>query len=179
MILVVEINNNIGTPVRNLQNMLRLISQNDSRINLIIADGIFGAQTKNAVISFQKLYNLSPTGEVDFETFEEIVRVYNIIKDEKKPFRKTGIISFEDFLIYPGDSSEHLNVIKAMVKNISLRFDNIDNVSEINEMHDDEFVNIIKQIQSLSNLSETGIIDKATFEIISYLYEALVGGFLV
>ena len=82
-------------------------------------------------------------------------------------------------MIYPGDSSEHLNVIKAMVKNISLRFDNIDNVSEINEMHDDEFVNIIKQIQSLSNLSETGIIDKATFEIISYLYEALVGGFLV
>ena len=176
---MVEINNTIGTPVRNLQNMLRIISQYNNSIPLIIADGIFGTETKDAVISFQKIYNLSPTGEVDIITFEEIVRVYNIAEKEKAPFRKTGIISSPDFYISPGDSSEQLFVIKGMVKNIASRFDNIEDITDIDEFHNEEFERIIKTIQALSDLEETGVLDKDTFEIISFLYEALVGGFLV
>lgn len=176
---MVEINNTIGTPVRNLQNMLRIISQYDNSIPLIIADGIFGTETKDAVISFQKIYNLSPTGEVDIITFEEIVRVYNIAERGKEAFRKTGIISSPDFYILPGDSSEHLIVIKGMVKNIASRFDNIEDITDIDEFHNEEFERIIKTIQALSDLEETGVLDKDTFEIISFLYEALVGGFLV
>lgn len=176
MIQVVERD---GTPVRNLQNMLRIISQYYNNIPLIIADGIFGETTKNAVISFQEIYNLPPTGEVDIITFEEIVRVNNLAEEGLRPHRKTGIIVLPRFEIAPGESSEQLNVIKGMVKNIASRFDNINDVTVINEVYDEEFVEIIKQLQELSELEATGIIDKKTFDIISYLYEIYVGGYLI
>ena len=168
-----------GTPVRNLQNMLRLISQYYNNIPLVIADGIFGETTKDAVISFQRIYNLPQTGEVDIITFEEIVRINNLAEEGLRPHRKTGIIVIPDFEIEPGESSEQLYVIKAMVKSISERFDNINEVTVINNVHDDEFVEIIKQLQKLSDLEETGVIDKKTFDIISYLYEIYIAGYLI
>lgn len=176
---MIEVVKRDGTPVRNLQNMLRLISQYYNNIPLIIADGLFGESTTNAVRVFQELYGLPITGEVDIITFEEIVRVNNLAEDGMKPHRKTGIIVIPQYSISPGESSEHLYVIKGMVKNIASRFDNINDVTVIDEVHDEEFTEIIKQIQILSELEPTGIIDRQVFDIISYLYEAIVAGFLI
>ena len=176
---MIQVTQKDGTLVRNLQNMLRLISQYYNNIPLIIADGIFGPSTTEAVTSFQREYNLPETGEVDIITFEEIVRVNNLAEDGRRPHRKTGIIVLPEFTISPGETTEHLFVIKGMVKNISSRFDNINELTEINSVHDEEFVEIIKQIQLLSELEPTGVIDRETFDIISYLYEILIAGFLI
>lgn len=81
---MIEVIKRDGTPVRNLQNMLRTISLYYSNIPLIAVDGIFGPSTTNAVKEFQKVYKLPVTGEVDIITFEEIVRITNIINTDLK-----------------------------------------------------------------------------------------------
>ena len=78
MINVISAN---GTPVRNLQEMLRAIYFENEVLPEVIVDGIFDDTTTEAVTNFQKKFNLSPTGEVDILTFEKIVEEYNKIID--------------------------------------------------------------------------------------------------
>ena len=82
-----------GTPVRNLQNMLREISLFYNNIPLIIPDGIFGERTTETVRAFQEAYSLPATGEVDLITFEEIVRIKRLAEEGIKKHRGTVIIS--------------------------------------------------------------------------------------
>ncbi|MBQ8697049.1 MAG: peptidoglycan-binding protein [Clostridia bacterium] len=56
-----------------IQAALRDISRrNDSIRPRLIPDGIFGAETEAAVISFQRLVGVNTTGIVDFVTWTEI-----------------------------------------------------------------------------------------------------------
>lgn len=66
-----------GTPVRNLQEMLRLINFSEEILPEVIVDGLFDNITKEAVVNFQKRFNFPATGVVDIVTFEKIVEEYN------------------------------------------------------------------------------------------------------
>lgn len=74
---MIEVINANGTPVRNLQEMLRVINFYEEILPEVIVDGLFDDITKNAVIDFQKRFNLPATGIVDIVTFEKIVEEYN------------------------------------------------------------------------------------------------------
>ena len=64
-----------GRPVYALQYMLRQINQDKDLPG--IPDGIFGTQTTDRVKTFQRENALSPTGEVDNETFDAIKGRYD------------------------------------------------------------------------------------------------------
>ena len=55
-----------GDKVRQLQEELDIIAEVYSSIPRIAADGIFGNNTKAAVLAFQKIFGLPQTGSVDF-----------------------------------------------------------------------------------------------------------------
>ena len=71
------ISNSNGTPVRNLQIMLREIFLYENILPEVIVDGIFDEVTKEAVLVFQENNGLPNTGIVDIITFEKIVEKYN------------------------------------------------------------------------------------------------------
>ena len=62
----------IGQPIRSLQTMLRVISEHDPAHQTVVPDGIYGSATRNAVIAAQRRFGLPQTGEVDFNTWDEI-----------------------------------------------------------------------------------------------------------
>lgn len=66
-----------GNAVRELQNMLRTIAQNDSSIPLIEADGIYGNRTRDAVSAFQRTAGLPVNGAVGPITWNAIMERYN------------------------------------------------------------------------------------------------------
>ena len=68
-----ETKNTLGRPIYNLQTMLRFLSQTDNRILPVIPDGIYGSNTYAAVRSFQEIQGLTPTGVVDYLTWNRIV----------------------------------------------------------------------------------------------------------
>ncbi len=66
-----------GTPVRQLQLMLRTIAQNTGVIPVVTVDGVYGANTEAAVSAFQRRNSLTVTGAVGPVTWDAIVRAYN------------------------------------------------------------------------------------------------------
>lgn len=65
-----------GEDVRTIQNQLNSISTNYPAIVKLRADGIFGQQTRNAVMTFQEIFNIPVSGIVDFSTWYEISKVF-------------------------------------------------------------------------------------------------------
>lgn len=65
--------------VRELQTYLRVIGQNIAQIPVIEVTGYYGPETERAVMTFQSLYGLDPTGIVGAITWDSIAREYNYI----------------------------------------------------------------------------------------------------
>lgn len=63
-----------GTDVRNLQYLLSVAAEFIPTVNPISIDGIFGEQTRQAVIGFQRYAGLTPDGIVGNQTWD---RLYN------------------------------------------------------------------------------------------------------
>lgn len=57
--------------VSEIQSALRILSRENSAIQpILVPDGIYGAQTHAAVISFQKYMGIEETGIVNFITWQ-------------------------------------------------------------------------------------------------------------
>ena len=65
-----------GAKVMQIQEQLNRISQNYPAIPRIVADGIYGERTKEAVETFQRVFLLPVTGIVDYPTWYEISSIY-------------------------------------------------------------------------------------------------------
>ena len=65
-----------GDKVRMIQMQLNVIAGAYPLIDKIAEDGIYGEATANAVRTFQKIFNLSQTGIVDFKTWYKISEIY-------------------------------------------------------------------------------------------------------
>lgn len=68
-----------NSDVREFQTYLRTIGQNISQIPVIDVTGYFGPETERAVLIFQRLYGLEPTGFVGSPTWDAAAREYNYI----------------------------------------------------------------------------------------------------
>ena len=65
-----------GNPVRTIQMQLNRISDNYPAIPKLTVDGIYGEATQNAVRAFQRIFNLNPSGIVDYSTWYKISEIY-------------------------------------------------------------------------------------------------------
>lgn len=65
-----------GEKVRQLQQQLNRIAQNYPAIPTVVADGIYGPLTAEAVRTFQRIFALPQTGITDYATWYAISRIY-------------------------------------------------------------------------------------------------------
>ena len=70
-----------GVRVEQLQYMLRVLSAYISEIPQIAVDGIFGPETRNAVLAAQQRFGLPETGIVNYDTWEAIYNQFIGIED--------------------------------------------------------------------------------------------------
>lgn len=66
-----------GNVVTQLQTFLNVIAANNSAVPSVAVDGVYGNETRNAVIAVQKLSGLEQTGAVGALTWNAIVNLYN------------------------------------------------------------------------------------------------------
>ncbi len=66
--------------VREFQTYLRVVGQNIAAIPIVEVTGYFGEQTERAVLRFQELYGIEPTGAVGSLTWDAVGREYNFIR---------------------------------------------------------------------------------------------------
>jgi len=65
-----------GEKVRQLQQQLNRIAQNYPALPTVSTDGIYGQNTANAVRTFQRIFNIPPTGITDYPTWYAISNIY-------------------------------------------------------------------------------------------------------
>ena len=59
-----------------MQQQLARIAKSYPAIPSIVADGIYGSRTKEAVQEFQRVFGLPVTGVVDYQTWYKISAIY-------------------------------------------------------------------------------------------------------
>lgn len=74
-----------GEKVRQLQQQLNRIAENYPAIPTLVADGIYGPRTAEAVRVFQEIFGLPQTGVTDFATWYAISRIYVAVSRIAEP----------------------------------------------------------------------------------------------
>lgn len=74
-----------GEKVRQLQQQLNRIAENYPAIPTLVADGIYGTRTAEAVRVFQEIFGLPETGVTDFATWYAISRIYVAVSRIAEP----------------------------------------------------------------------------------------------
>lgn len=159
--------------VKSLQKMLRNIAYYKNEIPIIIDDGIFGDSTENAVIEFQKLYGLEPTGIVNFDTWNKIVSVSMDTDNRTEPADRILVFRESNIPINPGDKDASLYVLQAMILALSESIDNI-SAPDVTGIHDENSVIAVKSVQKITGLDDSGIIDVDFSNHLGALYEVYV-----
>jgi peptidoglycan hydrolase-like protein with peptidoglycan-binding domain len=153
--------NNYKYHVMEIQKYLSGISYYNNKIPKIIPDGIYGKETQIAVKAFQQEYNLPITGEINRITWEKIVEIY-------KGFTSTpeSIVVFPSntYTIKQGDKGYEIMFIQIMLNAVMENGNNYEKIP-VNGFYDIATVRAVKEFQKLSQMTQTGSVNIATWNI--------------
>ena len=159
----------VGQPIRSLQQMLRVIAENDDRLPSVVPDGIYGADTARAVSAFQRSAGVPITGTVDQVTWDAIVARYEpalIAQREAEPLR---IILDPGQVIRRGERNPNLYLVQAILVVLSQLYAGI-TPPGMNGILDIATADSISSFQEMSLLPVTGELDKETWKHLALHY---------
>jgi peptidoglycan hydrolase-like protein with peptidoglycan-binding domain len=165
-----------GVEIRNIQYFLNYLSEFYSEIPQIDIDGVFGAQTENAVKAFQRLFELPITGTVDLVTYDVLYRTY-LGFIEALPFK------YFDGQIYPypgiplrlGSQSEVVRLLQEYLNYISQFYTQIPSVTPTGYFGERTEEAVIA-LQRFIGIEPNGTVGAATWDAITSLYNDLFSG---
>lgn len=156
----------VGQPVRSLQTMLRVISEYNGIVPTVIPDGIYGNETRDAVLAFQRNNGLPVTGITDQKTWEMIVDKYDdaiVFIGKAEPLE---IIMDPNRIYVLGDRSPNLLIAQAVLDYLSQKHPPISAPSRDGFLDDPTAASILS-FQKLTGLPATGNLDKKTWQQLS------------
>lgn len=159
----------IGQPIRSLQTMLRVLAEDDPSHKAVIPDGIYGPETSSAVSRFQQLHGLPITGITDQDTWETVVREYDLALiriDEAWP---VYAVLEPGEVLRRGQRHPHLPLAQAMLAVLSEIYKSIP-MPGITGILDDATADALSSFQELSGLPMTGELDKHTWKHLALQY---------
>ncbi len=158
-------------PVQQLQTFLREIARFYPEIPAIIPDNIFGPETTQSVYAFQAKFNLPANGEVDQATWDAIYNVYVTIAHSMSAPR--SIAPFVNAGVEIGEEGEEdkIYLVQVMLRHLGRQYVNL-TVLAVSGRYDAATREAVCRFQQLSRLPVTGMVDKATWDEITDLYNA-------
>ncbi len=151
--------------IRELQELLHGISYYDERIPRILPDGIYGAQTQEAVRVFQNANGLTETGETNHATWERIAAAYRRFVDtlaralEVFPRDRSQVIGV-------GDTGLPVLVIQAILRALSEEYQNLPLI-EVTGLYGPDTMRAVREFQELTALPATGAVDLYTWNLLA------------
>ena len=156
----------IEQPIRSLQTMLRIISEDNKQLPSVIPDGIYGPATMNSVTAFQRIYELPITGITDQNTWEKIAEVYEDALVRIGPAESIEIILEPGEIFQTGDSNAYIYLLQSILIQLAK-----DNPTIPPPYHNGVLDNLTSEalaaFQILAGLPATGVLDKKTWKYLS------------
>ena len=163
----------LAQPVRGLQYMLRRLAGRYPFLPELALDGIFGEQTLEAVMLFQRELHGPVTGVVDRKTWDAIRDLWLAVEQEQAPPRAMRAFPGEGGQVKPGEEKDFLGVPQAMFQMLSRQFSGIA-PHPVSAVHGRASADNVRWLQRAAGQPETGVLDQQTWDILSRLYEAFV-----
>ena len=163
----------VAQPIRSLQYMLNRLSLRYDFLPALVPDGVFGERTLEAVMLFQRELAPPVTGVVDSRTWEAIRREWVKLERELVPPRSLRIFPGEGAQMLPGGEGAYMVLPQTMFQLLRRRLEGIVE-DEADGQHGDASVQNTLWLQNLAQLEETGVMDRATWDMLSRLYELFV-----
>ena len=157
--------------IRNLQRYLRQLSYFHEEIGEVPIDGIFDSATREALIAFQELEGLTPTGEADFETWERLYAAYLAsleAKSEPQRFAYFPQIP-ENYTLEVGEAQFLVSIVQNALFELALFYDGLENVPQ-SGVYDEETARGVRAFQGANGLPQTGGVDRATWNALAEAY---------
>lgn len=153
----------VAQPIRSLQTMLRVISEDDRTLPTVVPDGIYGQETITAVSAFQRRNSLPITGVADQQTWDAIVSVYEdalVRVDKAVPIE---IIMDPGQVYRLGDYHPNIYLLQSILLYLSQLHPSIDTPTH-NGTLDSPTSEALAGFQILAGLPPTGELDKLTWK---------------
>ena len=169
---------NAGDKVRVIQRELNRISNNYPAIPKIRRiNGVFGKYTEDSVKKFQEIFNLKPTGIVDYATWYKIKYIYNAVKrvndiysegidEEEAKFEYGNVLKYSDV----GLGVEVLHYVLGVIS----YFDPDLPLLKVNSVYNDNTRAMVLNFQNKYNLEKTGEVDADTWNKLVEVYRETI-----
>jgi len=154
-----------GDGVLLMQNYLNAIAEEYPAIPAIVADGIFGQNTRTAVIAFQTQFGLTPDGIIGSITWNEIISVYNSLP-------VTGLPQYPGTPLRVGSRGESVTFMQGCLNAISKILPTIPTL-RADGIFGTGTQSAVIAFQKLFGLTADGVIGPATWEKIVSVYNDL------
>jgi len=165
-----------GLAVQNVQYYLAYLSQFYSTVPPIAIDGIFGEQTRNAILSAQRTFGLEETGELDAETFEAIYDAYlGIIDSLSFEFREGEVLPFSGVVLTLGVEAPEVSVLQQYLNTLSEAYPEIPRVN-VTGYFGSQTEAAVLAFQRLFGLQPTGVVEATVWSAIASEYQTLYAG---
>ncbi len=167
---------NRGDDVRALQYYLDYLSAYEESIPEVAIDGIFGEETRDAVIAFQRAYGLSPTGIVEEITWNTLYNAYlGIISSLPVEYFSGNIVPFGGVVLSIGAQVPAVRVLQEYLNYIGRTYTEIPPI-EVTGLFGTQTRNAVIAFQNLFGLEADGSVGAVTWNRITEVYSDLYYG---
>lgn len=164
----------VGSPVRSLQQMLRVIAEDDNRYVSVVPDGIYGNQTRQAVSEFQRRNLLPVTGVTDQDTWDKIVEAYDPALIRVMAAEPVRILMNPGQVIRKFERGRNVYLLQAILTVLAEEYPNHP-APGFSGVMDADTCDALSAFQRQSSLPETGELDKITWKHLARHFSYLSG----
>lgn len=157
--------------IREIQTYLRAISFFDDRVPFVGIDGIYGPETEEAVAAYQRARGLRVTGTVNQETWNYLVKEYDIIQGLQRPPQAIQPFPSISYIIEPGDKGSIVFILQIMLNAIGKAYTNIPPVP-VDGIFGPRTEESVKDIQRVLKREPTGQVNKTDWDLLADTYNA-------
>ena len=161
---------NSGSSVRILQYYLNFLSYFNLKLPYVSIDGIFGDETRDAVLTFQSLYGLDVDGIVGRDTWDMIQNAYaGVLTSLPDEYRSYSSLLYPGYIITTGASGKVVEQLQTYLKTIAANSPSVPDVT-VDGYYGDETRNAVLAVQKLEGIEQNGQVGVLTWNAIVNLY---------
>lgn len=166
-----------GDMVALIQTFMNRISQSYPAIPKINpVNGYFGAGTEEAIISFQRVFGLTPDGIVGPATFNKILLLYysvlSLSELVSEGYTYFGVSLEFHGAIEPGDTGEQVSILQFFLAVVSEFYANIPMPARTGD-YDQLTYEAVTAFQYMKNMPVDGIVTKSVWDLIYRTYAGI------
>ena len=153
--------------VREVQEILLLLSRTDPSLPAVYPDGIYGKETKIAVRAFQRRAGLDPTGKVDLKTWNALFLAAKEAETLPLPLKVYPACP-EGGFVGIGEKSDFVLILQIALQELGIL--GPEDTPSVTGTFDRETEEAVKEIQRQAGLTPDGRVDPATWNVIAGRY---------